>query len=160
MLQHLYKFSDSHGGLLYAWFPAMHTRVDLLLRAVGAIRQELCRLEKMGNCYDAGSELACLNRTASVKPQPVSRELYDMLAFCIDCYTRTDGCFDVTVHSDCHTQESVHTVRLSPGGADPLLFTSRSDYQPFRFPERLCSGEDTATAPAVWGGQCAGQYGQ
>jgi len=133
MFQHLYKFSDSHGGLLYAWFPAMHTRVDLLLRgmqgedlllrAVGAIRQELCRLEKMGNCYDAGSELACLNRTASVKPQPVSRELYDMLAFCIDCYTRTDGCFDVTVHSDCHTQESVHTVRLSPG--EQTLFFSR-----------------------------------
>ena len=46
-----------------------------------------------------------------------------MLAFCIDCYTRTDGCFDVTVHSDCHTQESVHTVRLSPG--EQTLFFSR-----------------------------------
>ncbi len=39
------------------------------------------RLEKMANYYDADSELAYLNRTASVHPQQVSHELYDMLTF-------------------------------------------------------------------------------
>lgn len=31
VIQHLYKFSSLHGGLLYAWFPSMHTRVDIVL---------------------------------------------------------------------------------------------------------------------------------
>lgn len=124
MIQHLYKFSDSCGGLLYAWFPSMHTRVDIvlcgrqgeehLMLAVDAVCKELCRLEKMANCYDAESELACLNRMAAMRPQQVSKELYDMLAFCVDCYTRTGGCFDVTVHSTNYTRDSIHSIQLSP----------------------------------------------
>lgn len=122
--QHLYKFSSSHGGLLYAWFPCMHTRVDIvlcgeqgeedLMLVVNAIHEMLCRMEKMANYYDAESELACLNRTAAIRPQPVSRELYDMLAFCVACYARTGGCFDVTVHSAHYTPDSIHSVQLSP----------------------------------------------
>ena len=100
VIQHLYKFSSVHGGLLYAWFPSMHTRVDIvlcgrqgeesLMLVISAIHEMLCRLEKMANYYDAESELAYLNRTAATGPQPVSKELYDMLAFCVECYTRTD----------------------------------------------------------------------
>lgn len=124
VIQHLYKFSSSHGGLLYAWFPAMHTRVDIvlcgrqaeasLMPVVDAIYEELCRLEKMANYYDAESELARLNRTAAAGPRPVSRELYAMLAFCVDAYTRTGGCFDVTVHSADYTPQSIHNIQLSP----------------------------------------------
>lgn len=95
VIQHLYKFSSVHGGLLYAWFPSMHTRVDIvlcgrqgeesLMIVISAIHEMLCRLEKMANYYDAESELAYLNRTAATGPQPVSKELYDMLAFCVEC---------------------------------------------------------------------------
>ena len=74
----------------------------------------LCRLEKMANYYDADSELAYLNRTASVHPQQVSHELYDMLTFCVDCYTRTAGCFDVTIHSADYTPNLIRSVQLSP----------------------------------------------
>lgn len=76
VIKHLYKYSPSQGGLLYAWFPSMHTRVDImlcgrqgediLLSVVDAVYKMLCRLEKMANYYDADSELAYLNRTASV----------------------------------------------------------------------------------------------
>lgn len=124
VIQHLYKFSSSHGGLLYAWFPAMHTRVDIvlcgrqdeasLMLVVDAIYEELCRLEKMANYYDAESELARLNRTAAASPRPVSRELYTMLTFCIDAYTRTGGCFDVTVHSADYTPQTIQNIQLSP----------------------------------------------
>ena len=31
VIKHLYKYSPSQGGLLYAWFPSMHTRVDIML---------------------------------------------------------------------------------------------------------------------------------
>ncbi len=117
VIQHLYKFSSVHGGLLYAWFPSMHTRVDIVLCSkqgeealifvVGAVHEMLCRLEKMANYYDVESELAYLNRAAVTGPQPVSKELYDMLAFCVECYTRTDGCFDVTIHSANYTRNSI-----------------------------------------------------
>lgn len=124
VIQHLYKYSPSQGGLLYAWFPSMHTRVDImlcgrqgedvLLSVVDAVYKMLCRLEKMANYYDADSELAYLNRTASTHPQQVSHELYDMLTFCVDCYTRTAGCFDVTIHSADYTPNLIRCVQLSP----------------------------------------------
>lgn len=124
VIQHLYKFSSFHGGLLYAWFPAMHTRVDIvlcgrqdeasLMLVVDAIYEMLCRLEKMANYYDAESELARLNRTAAIRPQSVSSELYDILTFCVDAYARTHGCFDVTVHSADYTPDSIHCIRFSP----------------------------------------------
>lgn len=124
VIQHLYKFSVSHGGVLYAWFSSMHTRVDMVLCSsrgeeelmvvVHAVYDMLCRLEKMANYYDADSELGRLNRTAAACPQPVSRELYDMLTFCVDCYTRTGGCFDVTVHSLNYTPHSIRNIQLSP----------------------------------------------
>ena len=123
-IQHLYKFSASHGGVLYAWFLSMHTRVDLMLcgsqgeeelmRVVDAVYELLHRLEKMANFYDPDSELGQLNLAAAVRPQPVSRELYEMLSFCVDCHTRTGGCFDVTVHSDGHTPDTIRDIRLSP----------------------------------------------
>lgn len=124
VIQHLYKFSSTHGGLLYAWFPSMHTRVDIvlcgrqgeeaLMFVVNTVYEMLCRLEKMANYYDADSELARLNRNAAICPQPVSRELYDMLAFCVDCYARTGGYFDVTIHSAHHTFDTIRTIQLSP----------------------------------------------
>lgn len=124
VIQHLYKFSSSYGGLLYAWFPSMHTRVDVVLCGkqgeealvfvVNAINEMLCRLEKMANYYDGESELAYLNRTAAIGAQPVSQELYDMLTFCVGCYTRTSGCFDVTIHSANYTHNSIHCIQLSP----------------------------------------------
>ncbi len=124
VIQHLYKCSPSHGGLLYAWFSSMHTRVDLvlcgrqgensLMLVVNAVYGMLYRLEKMANYYDTDSELAYLNRTAALCPQLVSQELYDMLTFCMDCYSRTGGCFDITVHSVNYTSDSIHNIQLSP----------------------------------------------
>ena len=118
-----YKSSPSYGGMLYAWFPSMHTRTDIilcgkqtkkeLLLVVDAIYERLSYIEKLGNCYDADSELARLNRVAALRPQPVSCELYDILAFCMDCHTRTDGFFDITVHSENYTPSTISGIQLS-----------------------------------------------
>ncbi len=123
-LQHLYNSRMPGGGLLYAWFPAMHTRVDVLLyskrdeagllRVAEAIRCEVLRLEGLGNYYDADSELGGLNHRAAISPQAVSDELFDLLSFCLDCYEKTGGCFDVTVLSDPYVPGLVRTIRLSP----------------------------------------------
>lgn len=123
VIKHLYKYSPSQGGLLYAvsiyaytcrYNAVWQAGEDILLSVVDAVYKMLCRLEKMANYYDADSELAYLNRTASVHPQQVSHELYDMLTFCVDCYTRTAGCFDVTIHSADYTPNLIRSVQLSP----------------------------------------------
>ena len=75
-IQHLYRPSHEGDGLLYAWFSSMHTRVDILLYSqkpeeelmsvVERIHAALSYLEKIANYYDPASELAVINRTASM----------------------------------------------------------------------------------------------
>ncbi len=123
IIQSYYKYSSTHGGVLYAWFSSMHTRTDIVLCGhqskkeysvvVNAIYERLCHIEKLGNCYDTGSELAQLNRTAAICPQPVSDELYNILAFCMDCNARTNGLFDITVHSAEYTPDTISGIQLS-----------------------------------------------
>ena len=66
-MPHLFR-SASHKNRYYAWFEALHTRIDLLLlgsltevefEAVeAAVRAELTAVEKMGNRFDPDSELS------------------------------------------------------------------------------------------------------
>lgn len=120
MIQHIYKHDSSDYGLLYAWFPAMHTRVDVvlystlpesaLLSTVRDIQQLVAALEAMGNCYDEGSELAGVNRMAAHQPVTLSDELYLLLSRCVEYNKATLGLFDVTVHSigyDSHAMSAV-----------------------------------------------------
>lgn len=124
LIQHLYKPSQRNDGLLYAWFLAMHTRVDIimyspksegeLLSVVNGIYDVLSRLEKIANYYDAASELAHVNRMASKTPVILSPELYAMIDLCLEYNKRTFGCFDVAVHSVGYDQNAIHAVHLSP----------------------------------------------
>lgn len=132
-IRHIYKYQPSYGGVLYAWFMAMHTRVDIILCAYASeeqlasvahvIRDTLQRLETIGNCYDEESQLALLNRTGATAPQPVGDELYRILHDCLESYDRTGGCFDVTVHSNPHSADTIRDVCLSP--QTQTLFFSR-----------------------------------
>lgn len=107
-IQHLYRPSHEGDGLLYVWFPSMHTRVDILLcsqkseeellSVAERIHEALSCLEKTANYYDPASELAVVNRTASVSPVVLSSQLYAMVDLCLEYHEKTSGCFDVTVH--------------------------------------------------------------
>ena len=109
LVQHLYKSSPEGGDLFYAWFMAMHTRIDLVmcdrrseaewLRIANGIQDKVLRLEMIGNCFDERSELSQVNRNAFHHPVKLSNDMYEMLALCMDFHTKTLGCFDVTVHS-------------------------------------------------------------
>ena len=92
--------------LLYSWFEAMHTRMDLMLwdsRADEASLQnlsseicdEVCRIEKMGSCYLQDSELTGINTAVVGSPVTISHELYEILSVCLDFSVRTDGYFDI-----------------------------------------------------------------
>ena len=122
-IQHLYRPSHEGDGLLYAWFSSMHTRVDILLYSqkpeeelmsvVERIHAALSYLEKIANYYDPASELAVINRTASICPVILSRQLYTMIDLCMEYHGKTSGCFDVTVHSENYNPDTIHSVYLS-----------------------------------------------
>lgn len=94
------------GNLLYAWFSAMHTRVDILLASdkseqeildcVNEVAERIVQLERMGNCFTPDSELSRLNEGAILRGE-VSPLLDDILKKCDDYNEKTDGLFDVTV---------------------------------------------------------------
>ena len=77
-MPHLFR-SASHQNRYYAWFEALHTRIDLLLlgslteaefEAVeAAVRAELTAVEKMGNRFDPDSELSRAVRAANASPR-------------------------------------------------------------------------------------------
>lgn len=124
-IQHIYKCLENNDRLLYAWFTSMHTRADIilycpkpeneLLLAVEHIYDVLFQLEKTANYYDPDSELAHVNRTASISPVIISQPLYEMIDLCLKYNEKTSGCFDVTIHSDHYNQDTIHSVRLSSG---------------------------------------------
>ena len=121
--QHLYRQSSDGDGLLYAWFPSMHTRVDIILSSqysedklllvIATIQDILRQLEKTANYYDADSELAQINQTASLHPVKLSSSLYEMIYLCLEYHRKTLGCFDVTVHSEHYTRNTIQSVQLS-----------------------------------------------
>ncbi|MDD3038279.1 FAD:protein FMN transferase [Bacteroides sp.] len=122
-IQHLYRQSPDGDGLFYAWFPSMHTRIDImlscrnsedeLLLVIGAIQDTLQQLEKIANYYDPASELALVNKVASLRPVKLSRTLYEMIFLCLEYHKKTLGCFDVTIHSEHYTRDTIQSVQLS-----------------------------------------------
>ena len=121
--QHLYRQSSDGDSLLYAWFPSMHPRVDIILSSqysedklllvIATIQDILRQLEKTANYYDADSELAQINQTASLHPVKLSSSLYEMIYLCLEYHRKTLGCFDVTVHSEHYTRNTIQSVQLS-----------------------------------------------
>lgn len=123
--QHLYRQSPDGDGLLYTWFPSMHTRIDIilsgqysedkLLLVITTIQDILRQLEKTANYYDAESELAQINKIASLYPVKLSPSLYEMISLCLEYHRKTLGCFDITVHSEHYTRNTIQSVQLSAG---------------------------------------------
>jgi thiamine biosynthesis lipoprotein len=82
----------------------MGTRCDLLIPGItqeggdhtlGLIRREVDRLESLLSRYRKGAEISLLNDEASIKPVPVSAELFIILQKCIRWNEMTLGYFDI-----------------------------------------------------------------
>ncbi len=121
-MPHLYKPLSDEQGVLYAWFPVMHTRADLVLCVRGEtvatdivdeIAAEWKRLEQIGSFYDTGSELYQVNHTTWQKPVSISDDLCDMLTICLRYHPRTEGCFDITIQSDSYNRGTLAEVVLA-----------------------------------------------
>lgn len=121
-MQHLYKHNADWGGLLYVWFQAMHTRIDLalcgaqdqdyLLATARRVQAMVQYLEQTANCFDPASELARLNGTPPGRWRAVSPELFTLITLCVQAYRRSGGYFDITVHSMPHTPHTFQALEL------------------------------------------------
>src|SRR5574338_1636871 len=69
----------------------------LLEDAVDEALEEAKRLDHLLSNYRPDSEWSQINREASSKPVPVSRELFDLLSYCYDISSKSEGAFDITV---------------------------------------------------------------
>jgi len=120
----LYKgFDDEEKGMLYTWFMAMHTRIDIILchkpeeelkDVARRIKFELTELEKLANYYDTESELYKLNQQASDHPVTVSKELYHMINSALQYRSSTLGCFNVSVQSLNFHSDTWRNIKLLP----------------------------------------------
>lgn len=97
--------------LFYAWFDAMHTRVDIAIVAsienndlvdfVQQLQVEIANYEQIGNRFDPKSEISKVNENAFEQEVQLSPELYAILADCKLYKQKTNGYFDITVYSTC-----------------------------------------------------------
>ncbi len=65
--------------------------------AVDAAFEEVHRLDQMLSNYKPESELSEVNRKAGEQAVPVTREMYDLLAACVEYSRASEGAFDITV---------------------------------------------------------------
>lgn len=123
-MQHQSRQLPDGSTALYAWFEAMHTRVDLLLRkkntspsslleTAEAVRALLLRLEKAGNRFASDSEISRLCEEPADKPVKLSDNLFDMLRLALHYHNTTGGLFDITVNTPGHTVDTIYNVELS-----------------------------------------------
>ncbi len=123
-MQHQSRQLPDGSIALYAWFEAMHTRVDLLLRkkdtapssllkTAEAMRALLLRLEQAGNRFASDSEISQLCEVPAGMPVKLSEELFDMLRLALHYHGETGGLFDITVNTPGHTADTISNVELS-----------------------------------------------
>ena len=93
--------------LLYAWFEAMHTRVDLLLYhpdfserelllLADSIQEEVGRIEAFGSRFLPCSEVSAVNVSIPGEWTGISAELLQIVTDCMDYAVKTGGLFDIT----------------------------------------------------------------
>lgn len=123
-MQHQSRQLPDGSTALYAWFEAMHTRIDLLLRkkdtapsslleTAEAVRALLLRLEQAGNRFESDSEISRLCKVSVGMPVKLSEDLFDMLRIALHYHSTTGGLFDITVNTPEHTPETIKNVELS-----------------------------------------------
>lgn len=136
-LHYLYREDeDSQNQIQYAWFQAMHTRIDTILyhpskeflkRVVCRVHDEVLRLEKIGSFYDTQSELYRVNQSASSEPVILNTELFHMIELSLEYNAKTSGCFDVTVQSRYYDNKTIHHIILMRD--DQSVFYGRPEMQ-------------------------------
>lgn len=121
-MQYSQKLLDDNKKLLYAWFSAMFTRVDILISAdisrnglvdiAEQIKNEIQRIEAFANRFDENSELSLVNRNAFINEMTISAELFNIVDECLLYNKNTLGYFDITVNSTNGCKDRTSNIHL------------------------------------------------
>jgi len=123
-IQFIRKSSADGKNILYAWFEAMHTRIDMLLCSgisyenleltANSIQHKIDSLEKIANRFEPKSELFFINNNAFDRPCNISEELTEMIEECLIYNKKTYKCFDITVNSLNNYRFGIENIYLEP----------------------------------------------
>lgn len=105
-MEHISRKLNSGADLVYSWFEAMHTRIDLvmwsassdaghLLETASAIEDEVRRIESVGSRFIPDSEVSRFNSFPPGVPFVFSEELMNIISVCLRYNEETGGLFDV-----------------------------------------------------------------
>lgn len=105
-MQHLYRHLNDGGVLVYSWFEAMHTRIDLVMwdsvitdarmtEIAEKIGREVNEIECFGSRFLPDSEVSRLNATPVGQTFRMSERLASILGDCARMNVDTEGYFDV-----------------------------------------------------------------
>ncbi len=128
-MEHICRILKDGSSLVYAWFEAMHTRIDIMLwdrdrseaelvSAVEAVERETIRIERLASRFLDDSELSAINRAEVGADVPVSDELRFLLMRCASYSYETDGLFDITAGSGLVGVPFYEKVRLAAAQDD------------------------------------------
>lgn len=126
-MSHLTRTLPDGSNALYAWFSAMHTRVDILLKSashgedylletIELMRQTINEIEKVGNRFDPASELSLINSLPAGATHRLSPCLHDILTLCLHYNKQTEGLFDVTIQSKNHSPHTIECLHVDRDG--------------------------------------------
>lgn len=123
-------------NIVYAWFEAMHTRIDVILWDMTVsvadlhlscedIAAEVGRIERMASCFLDDSEVTAINASPAGVPVMISEEMFDILERCVSYNRSTGGLFDIAVSSELAGTSLEDKVRLD---RDSLSAVRLSEY--------------------------------
>ena len=119
----IHKTLPNGTSVSYAWFEAMHSRMDILIcgidewnagRLAFLLSQETERLADLMNRFDPGSLLSQINTAPPGTPVSISRELATILSTCREWYRRTQGLFDNTIQSPASESSLMDAWEITP----------------------------------------------
>jgi thiamine biosynthesis lipoprotein len=116
------KLFDDDKKIIYAWFSAMYTRIDILISADNSrddlvciaeqIENEIKRVEAFANRFDGNSEVSQINCTAFVNTITATEELFQIIDECLLHNKKTLGFFDITVNSTNGLKDGISNILL------------------------------------------------
>lgn len=126
LIHHIFQQVSSAANRYYAWFAALHTRVDVLFLGpqseaefsaiVESVHKCLVEVERMGNRFSPDSELSLAVAQAHLRPVVLTPSLASLLRRCLKANEETQGLFDITINTPDHTPQTIHDVVITPEG--------------------------------------------
>jgi len=123
-IQFIRKLSADGKNILYAWFEAMHTRIDMLLCSgtsyenlelvANSIQCKIDNIEKIANRFEPRSELYFVNNNAFDRPCNISEELTEIIEECLIYNKKTYKYFDITVNSLNNYRSGIENICFEP----------------------------------------------